>query len=220
MGLRQRPAREIARVDTDASANELGVYVLAGSQFSAIPPADYPQHEEYVRAILEMGSAYRPLWVTNFWRSPNGGVLRRCHHVMGHYQPNPTNPRRLLSGLLLPSHNLYGIEWRNPIYADDMLDGLTDFERTRTGKVLPRYEALSGGVVNGIRYYLWKKRNKSLEQQEIEENAALEQAEAKADEQLKREAIYRKQHDRVQIGEAKGTIARTFVTSHRPSEAA
>lgn len=158
--------------------NALGVYQLVGSQFSAIAPADHPEREREVRRIIRtLGSGYRPLWVTNIWRSPNGGLVRRCHHILGHYEPNPKRARNLITGLILPTTKLYGLEWRNPIFVDDLLDGLTNDERELIGRpsvrpnvrgkrrVLPRYEPLDSRIISGLRRGRWEIDNVSTEDQ-------------------------------------------------------
>jgi hypothetical protein len=150
----------VDRFEPDATAAELGVYRLVGTHFSAVAPPDYPEHHEEVRLIIrELGERFRPLWVTNIWQAPHGDreLIRRCHHVLGQYDPAPTAQKRRIRNLLLPTVRLYGIEWRQPIYCDEVLDGLTNEERS-AGKVLPRYQPLDYGVIAQLRFSQWYKR--------------------------------------------------------------
>lgn len=218
---RHRP-KVVERFTPNASAADLGQHVLLGCQFTAVPPPDYPAHDDVAKAILrEIRDNFRPLWVNQLWRTPNSGIVKRSLHVTGTYIPitRDRDPRKsglLVKNLLMPTSSSLGIDWRAPIYIDDIMDGLTDDEKQVAG-VLPRYTPLDWDVYAGMKRYLWQKRHapKPLTpEQEAKAEADKAAAEDKSLERAQVERVkYLKRHDRTNtVNGVKSEVPRTFVS--------
>ncbi len=190
-----------ARVNL-SDQNSDGVWTLVSSTVSAVTPANYSSSEDVIRALLRVWPNFRPLWITNTYRSPNGGLKSVSFHAIAHYDPRGQFDKRIITGLVLPSTKLYGIEWKQPIYLDDIVDGLSNYERkfildpfaVRSGdarlrqrRVFPRYQPLTHGLVGQVQQH--------LDEVEADELAVREAAE-KAKTDLADYARYAVKHDR------------------------
>lgn len=193
-----------AREPEDCSAADLGLYVKLSTSYSAIPPPQFGACEDTTRVILrELGDNFRPIWATSAYRSPNGGTVVTHLHVLGSYVPvtknrDPRKSGQLIKGLLLPTVGSLGIDWKAPIYADDVLDGLSDDERL--AGALPRYEPLDWEVVAALRRGLWRKRNAerlSRAQEARNEKAAQKAEDESGHRSMVESLMYQKHNDRL-----------------------
>lgn len=168
-----------------ADANALGIYTPLGYHYSAIPDAMYPPDPGLVREWRRIDPAFRLLWKTVIWRSPNGGVFKTGHHVLARQVRNPHSAAPTCPGLLLPTSPC-SMSWVAPILAARTLDGLSDSEINRG--CLPRYQPFDRQVVNSLRWVWWRRSHKTAD----------EMAQADADEaRAKREAGLRDAKNKV-----------------------
>jgi hypothetical protein len=175
------------------SANALGVYVPVGHSITGIPDAMYPAPDSLVRRILKFDPAFRPLWVNQWWKSPNGGIVKTGHHMLARFVPHPRSPKRVIKGLLLPSYKLYGVEFRPPILEALLLDGLSDEERNRG--VLPKYVPYTGVLVENMREMMWRRNNIHPDDRAKAMVEKPEAAENRHWENVLAETSYRMKHD-------------------------
>ena len=209
----RRPYQAERRQPADCSAADLGLHVKLGEQFTAVPPPDYPACDDVTRRVLrELGDNFRPLYVVQHWQAPGtNGLVRICLHVLSSYIPitkdkDPRKSGTLARNVLLPTVGNCGIQWRAPIYNDDVLDGLTDDERM--AGALPRYEPLDMGLVDVFRRHLWEKRHQAKPLSKEEQDRA-NAYKAKADDEAKVKAhvgrlSYLKRHEHLNHVEVDG----------------
>jgi hypothetical protein len=132
---------------------------------------------------------------------------------MGHYDPNPTHKRRLIPGLVMPTVPRYGLHWENPIFEDDILDGLTDSQRVRG--MVPKYQPLDMAVLDGIRRTIWERNRVNKEHPEKQADAvaaSASEATAKAYTDVADEMAYRRHHDELRLKCVDGEADRVFVS--------
>lgn len=216
---RARPGfkpRVVGSFAPDASAADLGVHTLIGGQVSCVPDALYPADAGLVARIRqEIDPQFRPLWVTNFWRSPGGAVVRVGHHMVARYVPHPYLFAPTIRHLMLPTFPHYGIHWRTPIVEAYLLDGITDEERDRG--MLPRYEPFSDRHFQTLKASMWARNNKRQAERNAERDAAHLASKQARDKAAVREANYRHAHDGNRLRRDLGLADRVYV--FRPKEA-
>lgn len=195
--------------DIDADANELGVHTLLGGVVTCFPPAGVPDTSHFTRRIWrELDNTYVPLWVTNVWRSPNGGHVKVHHLAVGSYVPEGDDDRVGIKGLLMPRFPVHGRLPKNPIAIVDILDGLTDEERN-FGE-LPRWQPLTEQALEWGRYFAWRDRNVEVRRQFESRNKADDAATKRLRRSIGREQKARRADKRFDILKSFGRASRTF----------
>lgn len=197
--------------DGNASANDLGVHVRVGSSISAVPDPLYPVPTHLVRLVRrEIDPHFVPLWANIWWKSPNGGLVKTGHHMLARHVRNPHHGAPVIKGLLLPSNRLHGIKYEQPILEANMLDGLTDEERSKG--TLPHYVPFDRTVVEVMRWAMWRRNNVTPDERAmaVEEAAAAE--EARVSKSLHSEMSYARHHDGNRLRRAAGKADRVYVS--------
>lgn len=200
----------MATFDADATAKNLGVHTLVAGWYQCVPPADYPDPEGFVKAMLELDPGFRVLWVVNVWKTPNDGLRKTVSYAIGRHVRDPHSDTTLAAHLLLPTYPRYGIRYEEPIVIADIRDGLSTSERNKG--VLPRFVPLTGIEYRSCQKALWLHRNKHTKQvqREMEQQEADEQE--RASKALHAERAYERQHDSLRTRCKAGMAARTFVS--------
>jgi hypothetical protein len=175
------------------SANALGVYVPVGHQITGIPDALYPAPDSLIRRILEFDKDFRPLWVNQWWKSPNGGIVKTGHHMLARYVPNPRSARRVIKGLVLPTVKTYGVYFKPPILEALLLDGLSQTERDNGA--LPRYVPFTSVLVENMRANMWRRNNLNTDERVDAAERREEEETARKRKRNDDESNYRRRHD-------------------------
>jgi hypothetical protein len=198
----------------DASANELGLYERVGAQITCVPDPVYSIPVHLLRQIhREIDPAFRPLWVNILWKSPNGGVVRTGHHLIARHVLHPIAGAPVIKGLLLPTTNLYGIEWRQPILIATVLDGLSDQERNRG--VLPRYVPFDARIVKSMKYAMWRRNNVSANERANQNDQAEQEAERRVKAEIVAGVTERKKDELLRIKRAMGKADYVYVSDKK-----
>jgi len=186
--------------NADASANELGVFRFETGWIQAFPSADAPWPSGLIRQAMEVDPGFRLLWVVNVWRSPNEGIRKTGQYMIARHRLNPAVDAGFVRNPMLPTGPVAGVYQHPPFLAVDILDGRTETDYSK-GK-LPKFAPFTGRHVESLRKALWKRRNKSVEEQisaEVAEHEAAGEPERKrADKRRQRqEDAQPKRPDRV-----------------------
>lgn len=153
----------------------------------------YPAPDSLIRHILEFDKDFRPLWVNQCWKSPNGGIVKTGHHMLARYVPHPRAARRVIKGLTLPTTKLFGVTYQPPILEALLLDGLSDEERDRG--VLPNYVPFTGVLVENMRAMMWRRNNIHPDDRAADMERREAEAEARAKKASDDRAMYAQKHD-------------------------
>jgi len=200
----------VEEFEPDASPNELGVHVLLGGQVSCVPPAVVPSSESEVKRIWrELNPRFVPLWITNDWRTPNGGTTRVHLFAVGAHVTSGECEKAPIHGLLLPTTPVYGRMPQLPIVVFDILDGLTNQERN-FGE-LQRWEPLTHLSIDFAHYRAWVDRHVHVIQQGKDAKQHVKRVDAKAQKVIKDELTARKKFNRYSLAKAMGTADRIYV---------
>jgi hypothetical protein len=201
---------DIVTARSAANANELGVYRRLCGWVQGFPAVDTPWPVGRIAQVREFDPAFRLLLAVNVWKSPNDGLIKTQAYMIGREVKSPLRSKEWIRGALLSPYPIAGIRYTRFIMPATILDGLTTEERN-LGQ-LPKFMPFTQGVVESLRKALWKVRNQSQEQEELEEARAEQkrkQQKAKSDaaelESARRENSLRA---RIQAGKA----ARVFMS--------
>ncbi len=195
---------------TNASANELGLHRRVGGRLCA-QSETYPFPEHYVRQIRrEIDPQFVPLWAETLWMTPNDGLVKTGCHVLARHVKHPKHRSMAARVEGMPIRSLYGIRYENPILVAAILDGLTDKDRDKG--VIPKFEPITGQVIDSMRYAMWMRNNTSVDEQIAERERRAEEADKASTKSIASELAYRRQHDDLRIRRAQGKADRVYVS--------
>lgn len=150
-------------LDTNADANELGVYTLLGWTYSCISDAEYPFPRQLVKLVR---STFDPdfvlLWCKAEYLTPNKGRVRTGYYALARSVQNPHHDPsdkvvmkgKFQTGLLLPTTFPERHMYKAPILVSRVLDGLTPQQRS-SQKIIPYYVPFDMAVVNDMKWSKW-----------------------------------------------------------------
>lgn len=179
---------------------------------SAIPDAVYPAPDSLVRRIRsEIDKDFVPLWVTyEFKHDVTGGTVRTGHHVLARHVKHPRFKAPVVKNLVLPSSQVNGIRYEQPILQCFILDGLSDEERNKG--CLPKYVPMNNELFHSLKQAMWLRNNQSIDETADQAEQAEEEAYNKHWRDKHKEFSYRRKNDSLRFRQSLGTADRVYVS--------
>lgn len=197
------------------SQTDLGVFRKVGEVWSINNAIHPPDWNMVLRVRREFDPFFVPLWIDKLWLSPNGGLIRTGHHVIGRCLPpalrltsawKRKGPVQIVKPVGIPITIPY------PVLPAYTLDGASR-ERVEKGG-LPLYQDFDNGVLRTMRAAVWERNNvppEEIHRKDEETKARAAEETARRDADARRERL----RERIEARKAKVFVSenqRTFVS--------
>lgn len=173
-------AVELAVAQFTQGASAMGAWVLVSQEHEL-----GGQHDRAITAALrQLDPQIAPLWVTSYWRTPNGHEITK-RHLMTRYVPDPrvrmkaesykrTGIRNVKMPAVIPPE-LQGLPSCGPYFEAELLEGKSD------GLKPGPYEPMTWELVRRIEIATHALRNHRIEELDAKRIAKARAAEDRAD---------------------------------------